>query len=326
MDQEALYAWCHRVNNEREPMERQSGAAMSFHRASPSYLVATEYPWLVLAEDEIRGRRVLTVAAAGELPLFFLAAGAARVTAVDISFSACAMNELKRSVLANETHSSFVRFFLAGIDSCSSWLETLEPGRKTGVGPQQRQRVYRRYRQRLSRPARAYWDRRILGTSEAANPFLDLVRPTDFSCLHHIPWLADGDAYQAWQRAATGYPLLNLPLDQCLAHLDQRFDLIYCSNTFEYLRSDSLLEDRFAAYITRLKTMAKLAWFHLTPGGRLVHYLFARRDSSYCRDFTAEFQTVATGFSLRTRPVQCVSPLLPGARFRHTVAIFEKVS
>jgi len=301
------------------PSER----SVSFTEDSQPYLWATEYPWLGLDPTEIIGKRVLTIAGGGDLPIFFQAAGAGAVQAIDVSRRACQVNELKRAALQCLPWESFVWFFCSGLKAATAWLQRL--GLTRVLTAAERLAIYQRLAPSISEAARAFWGPMLEAATGTTNPFAALLRATDLLCPNALPPLSSAADYQGWRQAAGGYALSQCSLDEFLASSSQSFDFIYCSNVLDYLRRDLVMNHGVDACRAAFQRLLDQVEKSLAPAGTLACYVFAAPESAALTAFIADFGDLdRRGYRLQRIPIQCRSQLFQGTRLRHTLLLRKR--
>ena len=317
-NQAELYEWCDDLGGEF----RVEGAG-SFHRNSPPYLMATEHPWWHLAGRSPHGEAAVCIAGSGDVPLFLLQAGAEPVVAVDVSRSACFLNELKRAALRRLPYEDYVVFFLSGLPRASGFLHARRlPQRMPAV---ERAALYDGLRQDLSAPARVFWDDRCRSTAPSeSSPFQGFLHTLDLFTLEEIPCLSDPSHYTAWSAGARDYPILNLPMDLALRRLDMLFNMVYVSNVPEYMKMHFLAEENPEGYRTWLESFLRVVLKKLAPGGRFCSYFFQSGDAPSLTADLADFALLEDcGMRLDVRRIEYASAAL-GSRFRNVLAVWEK--
>lgn len=299
------------------------GTEPIFAEDSQPYLWATEYPWLGLDPAEITGKRVLTIAGGGDLPIFFLAAGAGAVQAIDISRCACQVSELKRAALQCLPWETFVWFFCSGLKAATAWLDRL--GLSRVLTAAERLEIYQRLAPSISEAARTYWGPMLEAASGTANPFAALLRATDLLCPNALPLLSGAADYQSWRQAAGDYALSQCSMDEFLASSSQRFDFIYCSNILDYLRCDLMMNRGVDACREAFERLLDQVEKSLAPAGVLACYVFAAPESAALTAFIADFGDLdQRGYRQQRIPIECRSQLFPGTRLRHTLLLLRQ--
>ena len=297
----------------------------SFTRESPPYLVATEFPWLGLPGEVLEGRSVMTIAGSGDLPLFFLAMGARRVVAVDVSLEACFFCELKRSILRNLEWEDALRFLLADLAAPRGFLKAM--GIPSTLGADERLRLYGLARHDLSRLARDRWDRPMNNPRAGRSPFGGFRGPAGLCFLDHIPYLTSQENYELWRERSAPYPILNLPIQQAAPASRVPFDILYLSNVLEYWREDHLTHGTREAFLSRLEQFILDCWRILSPGGDLYFYVFESAEGDGFESFREEFAPLLPhGGRREVREISYACSSIPGSRFRNTILRYHKPS
>jgi len=319
MDADEVYLRC--SSPELSPL--LEAASPSFHRESAPYLVSTEFPWLGIPRHRLKCRSVLTVAGSGDLPLFFLAFGARRIAAVDVSLHACYFSELKRAVLRHLEWEAALRFFLADLVPARGFLQ--RRGIPWRLGARERSQLYGLVRAALSRSARDHWDRRLTHTEPGRSPFAEFRGLAALCFLDHIPYLAGKEGYETWRETSAPYPLLNLPLEHAAAASRISFDVIYCSNVIEYWRDEDLASESPGAFHPRLGRFLGHCMDVVAPGGELYFYLFTSASSDSFRSIwhgTAPLRSQGWRGDVVEMSYDCGS--IAGSRFRNTLLRHRK--
>lgn len=292
----------------------------TFHPDAAPYLWATEYPWVAPNAFQIAGRSVLCIAGSGDVPLFFLSRGAARLAAVDVAHAACHVNELKRAALKTCRWEEFLRFFLGGERRAVGFLRDL--GVPSGVDRKLEALVWDRLKPLVSASARGYWEARF---HPEASPFSSLLRPTDLLCPDRMPLLADREEFERWKRSARPYPLFPCSLEAFLGGGIGEFDLVYGSNVLEYVRADFAASGDEGGYEAFLVSLARLLARTVTPGGTAGFYAFQGCGTAAFRERLSEFKILEeAGFSGSLVPLEIRSRYLSGTRWRHTLLMFRR--
>jgi hypothetical protein len=264
------------------------------------YLFATECPFAALTSGLVSGRRVLSIAGSGDVPLHCAARGARAVLAVDVSEAACALCGLKSAALRTLAYTDFLWFFLAGMDRAAPFLE------KRGLDPRFRPDLWLELCRAL--PG---WNPETVGEPRdgslhrGTNPFSRWLRPTDLWCLEQISYLADPAVYAG---ARDGAGLVTVVRDEVAAYLEREselWDVVYLSNVPEYVRSEALARD--GTWTSDLERLFRCAAGRLAPGGRIVWYVFhdpAAPDECYerCVGILEDLGLKARCTAIRYRP------------------------
>ncbi len=295
-----------------------------FCEDSPPYLVPTEHPWEVLARFSLRGRRVLTIAGSGDIPVYLASHGPASLEAVDVSRGACFLTELKRAAYRHYARREFVRFFLGGTASWPLLFE--DAGADPSPDPPERSLLYGSVRQHLSSAAQAFFDQRLMDCSEEKHPFAEFLRPTDMWHVSLLPPVRSDEAYGLWSSGARlNFPIHCASLEDFVPATDSCFDLVYTSNVFEYLRTRIVLQASVSAFRGFMRSFWVALHRILAPGGRLAVYVFQGHETE---PFARMLKELAPPRPLRYKrhlmPVTLRPKALPGAVWRHVVVFFEK--
>lgn len=317
--QEELYARCAALAGQEDP-QRAKG---SFHAGSPPYLMATEHPWIHLSPLPLAGASVLTVAGSGDAPLFFCRKEARIIRAVDVSRSACYLNELKRTALARLDRKAFAAFFLAGIPRAEPFLR--RKGMPLRLAARERVCLYKSLRDGLSPSAALHWDACLLAEPPGPSPFRSSLGTLDLLGLDQIPYLNSAEAYERWRRHARPYPLLSLPLEAALESFREELDLIYASNILEYQKRDHLLAGTLREYEGCLNRLSDRTAKALKPGGRIYFYLFEARTSTTFQEAEADLAPFrARGLEAVFHDVRYRTDTPVKSRFRNTLVELRK--
>ena len=295
----------------------------SFTRDSAPYLTATEFPWLGFPEESLEGRSVMTIAGSGDLPHFFLAMGARRVVAVDISRKACLFCELKRSVLRNLEWEAALRFLLADLAGARGFLTAR--GLPSIMGTDERSRLYGLARQDLSQSARDHWDRHMNIPRPGRSPFEGFQGLAGLCFLDHIPYLASKEVYNLWRERSAPYPILNLPIQHATSASRARFDILYLSNVLEYWREDHLTRGSHNAFLSQLDRFIHRSWNLLSPGGDLYFYVFRSIKGDGFKAIWKEMSPLLPrGGRMEVHEISYACGSIPGSRFRNTLLRYHK--
>lgn len=297
-----------------------------FCEDSPPYLVPTEHPWEALARFPLRGRRILTIAGSGDIPVSLASHGPASLEAVDVSQGACFLTELKRAAYRHFTRWEFVHFFFGGMASRPLLLESL--GAEPAPGLCQRSSLYRSVRQHLSPEAQAFFDPRLMASAEEKHPFAEFLRPTDMCHVSLLPPLRSDSAYRLWSSGARlNFPIYCASLENFVRSMDSCFDLIYTSNVLEYLRARIVLQASVSVFRSFIRSFWEALHRILAPGGRVGVYVFQGHETE---PFARMLKELAPPRPLRYKrhlmTVTLRPKALPGAVWRHVVVFFEKTS
>ncbi|MBW1974573.1 MAG: DUF3419 family protein [Deltaproteobacteria bacterium] len=278
-NQDKLYRWSSKI------WKYISLRGKRFHQFSAPYLFATECPWFAwrLAPSREEDEIVITVAGSGDNPLFFLYQGYDKVIAVDISIHACMWNELKRALIKTVSFHHFQIAYSALINQRTLPIEMVQSAFRF-----------------LSEEARNYW-------KQGYEKIASFVRPTDTLLAWQTFYLKSPDKYEILRQRIKNYPLINLPIETFLGHLqDNCADILYFSNIYEYLRLDN--ETRATAYIKRLLECAAKV---VKPGGYICFYETSSMSSIeayYCSLLGNDLHPLIQEFRIKPRA---------GFTFRH---------
>lgn len=313
-----LYKWCDDLSGESSGM-----GTGSFHRDSPPYLMATEHPWSRFPGRCLEGAAAMCIAGSGDVPLFMLQAGAAQVVAVDVSRSACSLNELKRAALRLLSYEDFLPFFLGGVTRAFDFLRAR--GLAGRLPADERRDLYGLLREDLSEPARAFWDDLFSSAPpDGSSPFRSFLHTLDLFSLEGIPYLQNPALYEAWQAGARDYPILNLPLDSALLRLDMAFDVIYVSNVPEYMKMHFLMEENPEGYRSWLDDLMGAVIKRLNPAGMFCAYFFQSVEGPTLASDLEDFAPLREGgMDPALHQIEYVSEALR-SRFRNVLAVWEK--
>ncbi|WP_139796429.1 hypothetical protein [Desulfacinum hydrothermale] len=297
-----------------------TGGGTSFHGDSDPYLVPTEHPWRALADRDLTGKRVLTVAGSGDGPVFWNARGVEAVVAVDVSRKACFLTELKRAAYGMLHRQEFACLFFSG-------LEEVEPADAQIEGSGRDPKAcYQKVRSLLTGPARAFFDPLFDGAPEGSTPLTRFLRPTDRIHVALFPPLTSQAAYRAWAAgAARPVSIVCAPVERFLEETAASFHLIYLSNILEYVRRDFLLAEDdggFRRFLERFWTRVDRA---LEPAGAVGVYIFQGQDT---HAFSHAMEDLAIplhmGYKAEFIPVTIRPPGLDKAVWRHTLVFLVK--
>ena len=297
-----------------------------FDADAAPYLLPTEHPWEALSRISLNGRRVLTIAGSGDIPVFLAAQDPVFLQAVDVSRAACFLTELKRAAYRHLQRRAFLRFFFAGT-ACSAYLLENADGGLTGK-PSERWSLYNTVRPDLTPGARHFFDARITPNADETNPFAQFLRPTDVFHGSLLPPAISEKAYRIWAHGARRpFPIHCGSLEDYLAGTPSCYDLIYTSNVFEYLRARYVMEASAAAFRTFVRSFWESLHRALPPGGCAVFYLCQGHETAL---FPRLLKELAPPRPMRYKkhltPVVVRPPALPGTVWRHVVVFFEKRS
>jgi len=297
-----------------------------FDADTAPYLLPTEHPWEALSRMPLNGRRVLTIAGSGDIPVFLASQEPASLEAVDVSRGACFFAELKRAAYRHLPRREFLRFFFAGTACSPFLLKNAENG--IASKPPARWSLYRTVRPDLTPAARHFFDARITPNADETNPFVQFLRPTDVFHASLFPPAIREEAYTIWARGARRHFSIHCcSLEDYLAETHSCFDLIYTSNVFEYLRIRYVMDASAAAFRTFVRSFWESLHRALAPGGCAVFYLCQGHETAL---FPRLLKELAPPRPMRYKkhlvPVILRPPALSGTVWRHVVVLFEKAS
>jgi hypothetical protein len=285
--------------------------------------MAMEHPWSRFPGRCLEGGAVMCIAGSGDIPLFMLQAGADPVVAVDVSRSACCLNELKRAALRLLPYEDFLPFILGGVPRTSAFLSAR--GLAGRLSASERRACYGLLRNDLSGSAQVFWD--VLFSRDAphaSSPFRSFLHTLDLFSLEEIPCLANPALCETWRAAVKDYPILNLPLDLALLRLDMAFDVIYVSNVPEYMKMYFLLEDNPDGYHSWLENLMGAVLKRLKPGGMFCSYFFQSGEGPALASDLEDFAPLRKhGMRPALHEIEYVSEALH-SRFRNVLAVWER--
>lgn len=297
-----------------------------FHQDSLPYLVPTEHPWEALAGFPLNGRRILTVAGSGDIPVYMASHHPASLEAVDVSRGACFLTELKRAAYRRLSRREFLRFFFGGMELAGPLLD--DTGEAAAWDVLERASLYRTLRQDLSAAAQNFLDARIGASPAEVNPFAEFLRPTDVCHVSLLPPVGSEEAYGVWASGARrNFPVHCRSLEDFVRETKSCFDLVYTSNVLEYIRTRHVMDAPISAFRTLMGSFWQSLDRILAPGGYVAFYLCQGHET---KAFARMLKELAPPRPLRYKrhlvPVTLRPKALPGAVWRHAVVFYEKAS
>lgn len=298
---------------------RSAGYKGSFSSSSRPYLFATEFPFTAITRDLVEGKRALSIAGSGDVPLHLAAQGARCILALDISRYACELCSLKFAAVREFAYRDFLWFFLAGIARAAGFL------RRRGIDPEFEPGRWRElHRILLSLDIQFAGGDRECGLETGTGPFTSGVRPTELWFLEHISHVAQPAAFQMAKRSAGAITLHQREVTEYLEHAGEKWDFLYLSNLPEYIRSDALLAGGTDRWRPALERLFYGAARRLSSGGVISWYLFhdpQRVDD--CLDFSATvLKNLGLHLRKKTITYRCDFPL--GSRFINGLALASR--
>jgi len=292
----------------------------TFHADSSPYLVPTEHPWDALAALDLQGKRVLTVAGSGDLPVFLAGLGPSDLAAVDVSRKACWMCELKRAAYGTLNRREFSLLFFPGISTAAGVENPPEDA------PEAQRACYRRVRPLLSDPARAFFDPIFGSAPKGSNPLARFLRPTDRLHVPLLPSLAGDEDYGRWAAGtARGFSIVCASVEEFLEKENAPFHFLYLSNILEYVRADFYMAEEEAGYRRFLESFWTVLDRALEPAGTVGVYIFQGKDTAAFQECLEDLAIpVRMGYKAKFVPVAIRPPGLGRTVWRHTLALLDK--
>ncbi|MCD6320480.1 MAG: DUF3419 family protein [Candidatus Desulfofervidaceae bacterium] len=280
-----------------------------FDAESSPYILATDFPFLVWSRFKWEKKKILVIADSGDNILTLWPLNVAEITAVDIATKACFVNELKRAALKALSFQEFRTLFAPVYEN--KILPQATPDEKLNL--------YQRVRPLLSTFAQNWLDTQIGHTHFPSPPWREVM------FAHLIPhFSSERDFYRA-KKALKPYPLINLPIEEALSTLEEKFDVIYLSNIPEYIKQTLKMEDRDNDILPTLKKLYSQALQRLNYQGCLMIYSFG--NTRTCPEFIASEWEICQELGLVCEPItfSFSTPLISGSHFTHTLVIMRKL-
>ena len=216
------------------PLTPQNWARVkTFSYYSPAYVLSNENLRWTTGLTRDSGRRVLTVAASGDQPMFYSINGADKIDTFDVSFCSKAIMDIKTAALQTMARDEYIAFLIA--------LHSTKDAQNVTYMSD----ILAQIPQDSAQFVRDMQGRRIFGNG---------LTPQDYKMFYPT-----AQEYKQMRDAANGYfKFIWTDIGSLHTHLTAEYDVINLSNIFEYLGTQQIHN-----------TLASLR-NHVRPGGYII--------------------------------------------------------